>query len=218
MPRVRLSDEQVADIRATAAEGGQTLQEIAERFGTSKQHVHRLVRGEQRQDFPQVDLSSGASVTAAVEQMLEALCLSGEDDVVAATALALAEKLDSVRMSPTAQAAMAAPGLARQLSEQLAALRQSVGLAEPRIGGLRGEEAVLVARELGFANPEEVDIEVFDQLTVLQLRRERRLSTAARFEREGFGDWLVSLSDSVLVDAVARAQAEHARRSNGRPL
>lgn len=152
------------------------MQQIAERFGTSKQHVSRLARGEQRVELPPVDVYASGSVAAAVESMLEAACLSPEEDIVAATALALAEKLDAVRSSMTAQAAMAAPGLARSLSEQLATLRAVAGDDAPRLGSLRGDEAVLVARELGWPAPETVDIEVFDELTVLQLRRARRLA------------------------------------------
>ena len=175
MPRMKLTDAQVEDIRAAAEEGGQSFAQIADRFGTSKQHVSRLVRGEQRQDFPQVDVNS-ASVTRAVRSMLEAMDLSAGEDIVAATALALAEKLDAVRLSPTAQAAMAAPGLARQLSEQLLELRGVVGDEIPRLGSLRGEEAVLVARELGWPDPETVDIEHFDAVEVIRLQRRRRLA------------------------------------------
>jgi transcriptional regulator with XRE-family HTH domain len=182
MPREKLTDEQVAAIRAAVAEGDSSLQEIAEQFGTSKQHVSRLARGEQRTDFPRVDLYGTGSVTLSVQAMLEEIELSPADDVVAATAIALAEKLDSVRASTTAQSGMAAPGLARALSEQLSEL---IGVAfedGPRLGGLRGDEAVRVARELGIPDYENVDIECFDELEVIRLHYARR--RAAEWNRD----------------------------------
>jgi transcriptional regulator with XRE-family HTH domain len=175
MPRVTLDEADVASIRAVFSEGGLSLQQIADRFGTSKQHVHRLVRGEQRQLLPAVDVDARGSVTNAVLVMLDAAGYDPDEDVLAATACALAEKLDSCRASDTSQSAMAAPGLARQLADTLNELRDSAADPGPRLGSLRGDEAVLVAQELGYPNPEQVDIECFDQLEVLRLKRARRL-------------------------------------------
>jgi hypothetical protein len=186
MPRIGLDEADVASIRAVFAEGGSTLQQIADRFDTSKQHVHRLVRGEQRQLLPSVDVDARGSVTGAVHRLLDAAGLDPGDDVLAATACALAEKLDSVRGSDTAQSAMAAPGLARQLADTLNELRDVVGDLGPRLGSLRGDEAVLVAQELGYPNPESVDIECFDELEVLCLGRVRR--RLAQFGPDPQGD------------------------------
>jgi hypothetical protein len=131
-------------------------------------------RGEQRQLLPPVDVDRG-SVTGAVLVMLDAAGFDPDEDVGAATACALAEKLDACRAADTASSAMAAPGLARQLSETLNGLRDSAGDLGPRLGSLRGDEAVLVAQELGYPDPEAVDIECFDDLEVLRLQRARRL-------------------------------------------
>jgi transcriptional regulator with XRE-family HTH domain len=174
----QLTDDEIGGIRAVAAEGGLSLQQIAARYGTSRQHVSRIVRGEQRVSLPEVSLD-GPSVLAAVRRLLEAAEVPAEEDVFAATAVALAEKLDSVRRSETAQSAMAAPGLARALADMLAEVRALAGDRSPRIGAIRREGAVLLARELGVPDPESVDIDVFDRLAVLRLRRARRLSELA---------------------------------------
>jgi transcriptional regulator with XRE-family HTH domain len=169
-----LTDAEVADIRAAVTEGGQSLQDIADRFGTSRQHVSRLARGEQRAELG--DLSpvvAGPSVTSAVHSLFEDLGIDPMFDVTAAASIALAEKLDAVRASQTAQSAMAAPALAKTLQEMLVDLRAVEG-AVPRLGGLRGDEAVLVARELGIDDPESVNIERFDAIEVIRLQRARR--------------------------------------------
>jgi hypothetical protein len=176
MPRTKLSDDDVAAIRAAAQAGGESLTAIAARFGTSKQHVSRLVHGRQRQIFDEIDVQAASSVTGAVQRLLEAAGVDQATDVQAATALALAEKLDSVRGSNTAQAAMAAPGLAKALNEILGELRATVLWSGPRFGALRGAEACLVARELGYPDPEDVRVVVFDEIEALRVRRQRRLA------------------------------------------
>ena len=65
----RLTGSDVGDIRAATAEGGLSLQQIAEQYGTSRQHVSRIVRGEQRTRLPEVDLATG-SLAAAVRALL----------------------------------------------------------------------------------------------------------------------------------------------------
>lgn len=47
-PACRLTDNQVAQIRASYASGAFTQQQIAERFGVRHQHVSRIVRGQRR--------------------------------------------------------------------------------------------------------------------------------------------------------------------------
>jgi hypothetical protein len=176
MSREKLSDTEVADIRAAVAEGGQSPAVIAARYGVTRQHVNRLVRGEQRQTLPPVDLAHEASVTVAVLSRLEALGIDPNEDVVGATAVALSEKLDSVRASQTAQAAMAAPGLARALQDVLEELRLVVGDGGPRLDALRGDAAILVAQELGYPDPENIDVDRFDGIELIKLHRVRRLA------------------------------------------
>jgi hypothetical protein len=188
MARTRLTDEQVADIRAMAAESGHSLQEIGDRFGTTRQHVSRLVHGEQRATLPDVDVDDPTiSVVDAVVALLAYADRDPSEDVMAATAVCLAEKLDAVRRSNTAQSAMAAPGLVRTLSETLADLRGTGWYDLPRLGALRGDEAVLVARELGYPDPEAVDIESFDGLEVIRLRRVGRLAAQAQAQERPDG-------------------------------
>jgi transcriptional regulator with XRE-family HTH domain len=187
MPRSVLTDADVADIRALATEGGLTLEQIATEFGTTKQHVSRLVRGEQRQDLPSVDVDDRSSVASAVTNLLDAAGIDPNYDYLAAAAVALAEKLEAVRRLDSAQSAMAAPGLARALSETLAELQADAGSGGARLGRLRGDEAILVARELGYPDPELIDIDRFDQLEVLRLKRARRLAR----QRQESGDALI---------------------------
>jgi AraC-like DNA-binding protein len=189
MPRSVLSDEDVVEIRALAAqENAPSLQEIADEFGTSKQHVHRIVRGEQRTDLTPASVLAGASVAQAVTTLLEDFDLSPLEDVMAATAVAIAEKLDAVRAATSAQAAMAAPGLARGLQDLLASLTGITDGMGPRLGALRGEEAILVAKALGYPNPEEVDIEHFNHLEVIRLGRAKRIAAQrAAYEMSSHG-------------------------------
>lgn len=175
---MKLSDDQVAQIRAQAADGGVSLTEIAQRFGTSKQHVSRLVSGQQRQLLAGNAAYLRGSVVAALEALFQDLGVSPDDDVRAATALALGEKLDAVRVAQSASSAMACPGLAKALSETLIELQDERGATGPRLGRLRGEEAILVARELGYEHPEAVDIDAFDDVEAIRLRRARRRAAA----------------------------------------
>ncbi len=118
---------------------------------------------------------NGPSVTMALRAKLERAELDPGEDPLAATAIALAEKLDAVRSPSTGQAAMATPGIARTLHETVGDL----GLEEaagPRLGRLRGEEAMFVAAALGYPNPSEVDVKRFDAIEALVLKRGRRLA------------------------------------------
>ena len=47
-PAAKLTDNQVGQIRQAYAEGGYTMQALADRFGVRCQHVSRLIRGERR--------------------------------------------------------------------------------------------------------------------------------------------------------------------------
>ncbi|MEC9346099.1 MAG: HNH endonuclease [Pseudomonadota bacterium] len=47
-PAVKLTDSQVAKIRLAYAQGGYTMQQIADRFGCALQTVSKIVRGERR--------------------------------------------------------------------------------------------------------------------------------------------------------------------------
>jgi hypothetical protein len=187
MPRAKLTDAQVAEIRALASEDV-SHSELARRFGVSRQHVTRLVRSE-LVPVPPVDVGvwSAGGVASAVRALLQRAGLNPEGDVEAATAVVLAEKLDQCRESLTAQSAMAVPGVSRALQEVLDQVRGAVGDGRPRLGALRGEQAVLVARELGYPNPERVDIACFDQLEVLILRRARRRAAARERAAVGAG-------------------------------
>ena len=178
MPRSTLTDAQVTEIRALATEGV-SHSELARRFGTSHQHVGRLVRDEQRAELvrmPPVDVWRVAGVASAVRGLLERAGINPEVDVWGATAVVLAEKLDQCREAVTAQSAMAAPGVAKALQDVLDEIRHVLGEGGPRFGSLRGEEAVLVARELGYPDPEAVDVPHFDVLEVLRVKRFRRLA------------------------------------------
>jgi transcriptional regulator with XRE-family HTH domain len=190
MSRSKLTDAQVAEIRALVGEGGLSLSAIAERFGTSRQHVSRLARGEQRGELvsiPPVDVWRANGVASAVRSLLDRAGLDPNEDVAAATAVVLAEKLDQCREALSAQSAMAVPGIAKVLQDVLDDIR-AVGQGGPRLGSLRGEEAVLVAKELGYPNPEQVDVPNFDLLEVLKLKRARRLANRDPFPHETPGN------------------------------
>jgi transcriptional regulator with XRE-family HTH domain len=122
---VKLSDAQVAEVRALNA-GGVGRAEIAARFGVSVQHVGRLVLGRSRPTTSNLaaGLIADRDVTRAVERFVEGLELDAEQRVLAEAALALAAKLDQCRASPSAAAAQAAPAVARQLIEVVAQLRE----------------------------------------------------------------------------------------------
>ena len=115
---VKLSDAQVAEVRALNA-GGVGRAEIAARFGVSVQHVGRLVHGRSRPTIANLDagLIADGDVTRAVKRFVEGLELDANGQVLAEAAVALAAKLDQCRASSSGAAAQAAPGVARQLVE-----------------------------------------------------------------------------------------------------
>jgi hypothetical protein len=51
-PAAKLSDHAIGAIRAAYAAGGVTMEELAERFDVSFQHISRIVRGRQRAKQP----------------------------------------------------------------------------------------------------------------------------------------------------------------------
>jgi hypothetical protein len=92
-----------------------------------RQHVSRLVRGEQRPEIADPDVEGlVGDVTGALEAFLDDVDLGVADDVLAATARALAAKLDACGASESATAAQAAPRIAAQLVALLGELRVRV--------------------------------------------------------------------------------------------
>jgi hypothetical protein len=119
MPR-KLTDAEVAEIRAQAAQGADSTA-IAAAFGVTDRHVRRLVRTDQRTTLP---AARPGIVAIAVAELLDGLELVDDAQRVhAAAALVLAQKLDALPASEAAAAAAAAPGLVRQLGDTLRDLR-----------------------------------------------------------------------------------------------
>lgn len=122
----RVSDEDLARLRDLAADGW-THEALAVEFGVSRQHVGRLVRGEQRADLPpraEPETRDG-EVSEAVERYLDRVTLNRRDEALAAIARSLASKLDSATSSESATAAAAAPRLAAELASILETLEDS---------------------------------------------------------------------------------------------
>lgn len=120
----KLSDADVARLRELAGEGVPPA-ELAGRFGVTRRHVGRILRGEQRQQLGGLDRDTAQeSVAKAVERFVGGLELDAAGEVRAESARVLAAKLDSARRSDTATAAHAAPGLARALLDTVASLRE----------------------------------------------------------------------------------------------
>jgi len=126
---LKLSDMEVADLRRLS-EDGLTAGELASRFGVSRRHVGRILSGAARQQLAGLDREvARGSVAAAVDRLVDGLVLDDAGEVLAATATALAEKLDCARLADSAAAATAAPALARQLVDLTALLKGDA--AEP---------------------------------------------------------------------------------------
>src|SRR4051812_26118986 len=91
----KLSDEDVDRLR-TLAEDGWSQPDLAVAFGISREHVGRLVRGEQRPAIGAVDVDavSGDGVRVAVDAFLDDVVLDLGGEALAATARAVAAKLD----------------------------------------------------------------------------------------------------------------------------
>jgi hypothetical protein len=118
MPRT-LSDGQVAELRDRAARG-EDRHALATEFDITERHVRRLVHGQQRTTLA----AAAGAVATAVRELLDGLELDGNGDrVLAAAAMVLAGKLDSLASSDAAAAAAAAPALVRQLQDTLRELR-----------------------------------------------------------------------------------------------
>jgi len=117
----KLTDEQVEQLRELAEVDGWSHEDLAQRFGISRQHVGRLVREDARPKIAGLDpdVATSAGVLAAVNAFLDDLVLKSDALVLAATAKAVASKLDACGASDSASAAQAVPRLASQLVEVL---------------------------------------------------------------------------------------------------
>jgi predicted transcriptional regulator len=114
-----LSDDQVAAMRDRAARG-ENHHALAADFGVTERHVRRIVRGQQRTTLR----PTAGAVSIAVDELLAGMELDDSGDrVLAAAAMVLAGKLDSLAVSDAAAAAAAAPALVRQLGDTLRQLR-----------------------------------------------------------------------------------------------
>ena len=111
----KVSDEELARLRGLA-EDGWSHEDLAAAFGISRQHVGRLVRGEQRPMIAGLGAEAlREGVSSAVSVFLEDVDLRASDEVLAVLAQALASKLDACVTSDSAAAAQAVPRLSSQL-------------------------------------------------------------------------------------------------------
>lgn len=151
MPAERkLSDDEVARLRALSVDGW-SHQDLAAAFGITPQHAGRLVRGEQRPVIAAQDAEAArGGVSDAVATFLEDADLSTRDEVLAATARALATKLDGCAASDAATAAQAAPRLAAQLVDVLAHLRESMPREPDALDVLRQRRQARLAAGAAF--------------------------------------------------------------------
>jgi len=118
----RLTDSDVARLRELWAEGWNAV-DLAAEFDISRQHVGRIVRDEQRVVVsPDADRLRPDAV-GAVEAFLESVDLDEGWAVVAATARALAAKLDACSASEAVAVAQAIPRIAAELVDVLDRLR-----------------------------------------------------------------------------------------------
>jgi transcriptional regulator with XRE-family HTH domain len=127
MPAERkVSDDELERLR-DLADDGWSHDDLAQAFGVSRQHVGRLVRGEQRPTIAGLDAEAlRCGVSGAVDAFLAGIELSASDAVLAATAHSLATKLDGCAASDATAAAQAVPRLASQLVDVLDRLRLGV--------------------------------------------------------------------------------------------
>lgn len=125
-PERKISDEDVTRLRDLAGDGW-LHQDLAVAFNITPQHVGRLVREEQRPVIAGLDAATVRSgVADAVEAFLVDVTLNAGDGVIAATARALASKLDACSASDSAAAAQAVPRLCGQLVDVLDRLQLGV--------------------------------------------------------------------------------------------
>lgn len=144
----KLTDADVEQIRALAGVGW-THERLAETYGVSRQHIGRLLAQEQRPVIAGLDRETvGVSVSGALGEFLAGMELDHSHEVLAATARALAAKLDAATAAESATAAAAVPRLADQLVEVLDRLRAAVPREPDRLEQLKARRA---ARRLAMA-------------------------------------------------------------------
>jgi transcriptional regulator with XRE-family HTH domain len=122
----KISEPELARLRELAADGW-SQDELAAEFDISRQHVSRLIRGEQRPTLAGLDTEAlRDGVSAAVRLFLDDVELGGRDEVLAMLAQALASKLDACVASESAAAAQAVPRLSAQLVDVIERLSGTV--------------------------------------------------------------------------------------------
>lgn len=120
----KVSEEGLERLRDLFDEGW-ALKDLAAEFGITRQHAGRLVRGLQRQQIGPLDAETvRTGVLPAVERHLAEVRVDPAGEVLAATARALASKMDSCSVSDATGAAAAMPRLAAQLGEVLRQLQE----------------------------------------------------------------------------------------------
>lgn len=121
----KLDERALARLRHLHAAEGWSLGDLAAEFAVTPQYVGRLVRGLQRQQIGPLDAETLRSgVARAVERHLSEVRVDPAGAVLAATARALAGKMDSCSVSDAAGAAAAMPRLAAQLVDVLRRLQE----------------------------------------------------------------------------------------------
>jgi hypothetical protein len=153
MPAERkLTDDELGRVRVLSADGWSHA-DLAAAFGVSAQHVGRLVRGEQRPVIGAQGAEDAAGgVSEAVATFLDDAELSTRDVVLAATARALAAKLDACAASEAATAAQAAPRLAAQLVDVLSELHESLPREPDALDVLRQRRQMRLAAAAASVN------------------------------------------------------------------
>lgn len=131
MAREKLDERALARLRHLHGAEGWSLADLATEFKITPQYVSRLVRGLQRPRVGPLDAETlQTGVLPAVERHLAEARLDPAAAVLAATARALAGKLDQCGASDSASSAAALPRLAVELVEVLGQLREDAP-AEP---------------------------------------------------------------------------------------
>jgi hypothetical protein len=108
----------------------------------------------------------------AVERLIAATALSPTGQVQAETLRTLASEVDEGNASPAVIAQ-----LSREVINGLTHLSEyEVTTDSPRIGTIRGRQALLILTALGYPNAETVSIDDFDIVELLKLQRARRIA------------------------------------------
>ena len=119
----KIDDAELTHLRGLWAEGWSAT-DLAAEFGVSRQHIGRLVRDEQRPVISGLDPEAVRhGVVAAVDSFLDDADLGSGDAVLAASARALAVKVDGCAASSSAGAAQAMPRLCGELVDVLERLQ-----------------------------------------------------------------------------------------------